>query len=144
MKNKDFLLKISNWVELDKEGIPTNNIKEFYELNTTEIVEQNPIKALEEYIGIVLNLMEGKRNPKKMKVVKYILENVSESNLTLLITTRELAAACEVSHPTALDTLKFIESLGLINRRSGGLIFIPERAKELVEASHQVKIYLTK
>lgn len=144
MKSKDILLETSKWVKLDKEGNPTDNVKEFFELETQEINEQDESKALEEYLGIILNLMEGKRNPKKLKVVKYILEKVSEKNLILLTSTRELARVCEVSHPTALDTLKFMESLGLINRQTGSLTLVPERAKELAEASHQVKIYLTK
>ena len=144
MKSKDILLKISKWVKLDKEGNPTDNVKEFFELDTQEIDAQDESKALEEYLGIVLNISEGKRNPKKIKVIRYILDNVDEHRSTLLVTGQELADICEVSKPTALDTLKFMESLGLINRRSGGLTFVPERAKELVEASHQVKIYLTK
>ena len=144
MKSKDILLETSRWVKLDKEGNPTNTVKEFYEIETQEIKAQDESKALEEYLGIVLNVSEGKRNPKKIKVIRYILDNVDEHRLTLLVTGQELADICEVSKPTALDTLKFMESLGLINRRSGGLTFVPERAKELAEASRQVKIYLTK
>lgn len=144
MKSKDILLETSRWVKLDKEGNPTNTVKEFYEIETQEIKAQDESKALEEYLGIVLNVSEGKRNPKKIKVIRYILDNIDECGSTLLVTGQELADACEVSKNTALDTLKFMESLGLINRRYGGLVFVPERAKELAEASHQVKIYLTK
>lgn len=144
MKSKNILLETSKWIKLDKEGNLTDNVKEFFELDMQEIDAQDESKALEEYLGIVLNISEGKRNPKKIKVIRYILDNTDERGSTLLVTGQELADICEVSKNTALDTLKFMESLGLINRRYGGLNFVPERAKELAEASRQVKIYLTK
>lgn len=144
MKNKDKLLKISKWIKADKKGNPTNNMREFYEIDTPKITTKNEMKNLEEYLSIVLNLTEGNRNPKKIKVVEYLLKNLTLTNPILLTTTRELAETCDVSHPTALDTLKFMESLGLIKRRSGAVVFVPERAEELIKASQQVKLYLPK
>jgi len=144
MKDKN-LIKISRWVKLDKEGIPTTIVKEFFEMEVLGKKYKDNKSALIEYLDIFLMIKEGKRNPKKMKVVNYIISETYKNNsFTFIITVNELAEICEVAKQTSLHTLQFMESIGLINRRSGSLTLVPERAKELIEASKQIQIYLTK
>lgn len=144
MKDKN-LIKISRWVKLDKEGIPTTIVKEFFEMEVLGKKYKDNKSALIEYLDIFLMIKEGKRNPKKMKVVNYIVSETYKNNsFTFIITVNELAEICEVAKQTSLHTLQFMESIGLINRRSGSLTLVPERAKELIEASKQIQIYLTK
>ena len=64
---------------------------------------------------------------KKYTVVKFILKHKSAEN-TLIITTRELAKQCNVSHKTALETLKLLRDAGLIQTRTGAIMLNPKLA----------------
>lgn len=56
-----------------------------------------------------------------MEVVKYILKNMEKSNNTLIITTGELAEKSGVSKPMLIETLKILEYVGIIKRRTGAI-----------------------
>lgn len=60
------------------------------------------------YMSAVISLIE-KLGTKKMAVVKYIFENTSKSENTLIIITRELAEKSNVSKPIVLETLKILD-----------------------------------
>lgn len=77
------------------------------------------------YLGEIINMIETLGN-KKMQVVKYILQNMCKTNNTLIITTRELAEKCDVSLQTATDTLKLLETAGIIERRTGAIMVSPK------------------
>lgn len=76
------------------------------------------------YLSSILNLIDSIGN-KKMKVVKYILQHM-DSNNTLLATVREIADGCECSAQTVQDTLKLLESVGIIARRTGAVMLSPK------------------
>ena len=59
-----------------------------------------------------------------MEVVKYILKNMEKSNDTLIITTGELAEKSWVSKPMVIETLKILEYVGIIKRRTGAIWYI--------------------
>lgn len=95
------------------------------------------------YMAEIINLIETLGN-KKMLVVKYILANMSKSENTLIITTRELAEKCGVSHTVVLRTLKLLEETKIIERRTGAIMVSPKlmnnwRASK--EASMMIKYY---
>lgn len=77
------------------------------------------------YLAEIINLIDTLGN-KKMQVVKYILKNMSKSENTLIITTRELAEKCKVSKPVVLDTLKLLEDTNIIQRRTGAIMISPK------------------
>ncbi|NFK66556.1 hypothetical protein FDF01_18775 [Clostridium botulinum] len=77
------------------------------------------------YLAEIINLIDTLGN-KKMQVVKYILKNMSRSENTLIITTRELAEKCKVSKPVVLDTLKLLEETNIIQRRTGAIMISPK------------------
>lgn len=95
------------------------------------------------YLAEIINLIETLGN-KKMIVVKYILENMSKTENTLIITTRELANKCGVGLNTVVETLKLLEEANIIERRTGAIMVSPRlmnnwRASK--EASMMVKYY---
>lgn len=77
------------------------------------------------YLAEIINLIETLGN-KKMQVVKYILKNMDKSSNTLILTTRELSAKCNVSKPIVLETLKLLEQAGIIQRRTGAVMISPK------------------
>lgn len=103
---------------------------------TGEIIEEREIDTFEKevgrdepfmitYLAEIINLIDTLGN-KKMQVVKYILKHMSKSENTLIITTRELAEKCKVSKPVVLDTLKQLESVNIIQRRTGAIMITPK------------------
>lgn len=95
------------------------------------------------YLAEIINLIETLGN-KKMLVVKYILANMSKSENTLIITTRELAEKCNVSHTVVLKTLKLLEDSQIIERRTGAIMVSPKLMnnwKAPKEASMMIKYY---
>lgn len=73
------------------------------------------------YLMYFMELFD-KLGGQKYKVVKYIIENRSKGDNTLIITTTELAKKTKVSRQTVSDTLKIMEGAGLIKRRTGAII----------------------
>lgn len=95
------------------------------------------------YLAEIINLIETLGN-KKMLVVKYILEHMSKTENTLIITTRELAEKCNVGLNTVVDTLKLLEDAKIIERRTGAIMVSPKLMnnwKAPKEASMMIKYY---
>jgi DNA-binding GntR family transcriptional regulator len=67
-----------------------------------------------------------------------------KTNNTLIATNRELADACNVSKQTVTDTLKLLESAGIIERRTGAIMVSPKLCNNWnasKEATMMVKYY---
>lgn len=95
------------------------------------------------YLAEIINLIETLGN-KKMLVVKYILEHMSKTENTLIITTRELAKKCNVGLNTVVDTLKLLEDAKIIERRTGAIMVSPKLMNNWEapkEASMMIKYY---
>lgn len=76
------------------------------------------------YLSSIVNLIDSIGN-KKMQVVKYILKNMDSNNI-LLQTVREVADGCNCSTQTVQDTLKILESAGIIARKTGAIMLSPK------------------
>jgi len=103
-------------------------VDQWQNLRTGEVVEAAEIHKpvgrnhfMITYLSAIVNLIEVLGN-KKMLVVKYILKNMDKSTNTLIATTRELSVKCEVSIKTAVETLKILESAGIIKRKTGAIM----------------------
>lgn len=95
------------------------------------------------YLAEIINLIETLGN-KKMLVVKYILANMSKTENTLIITTRELSEKCGVGFNTVIQTLKLLESANIIERRTGAIMVSPKLVNNWYankEATMMVKYY---
>lgn len=112
-------LGTSYWAKLDAEGRPTGEVKEVDEFDVPLDSGRNGFMIT--YLGAVVSLID-KLGTKKMQVVKYILENMSKSENTLIITTAELAEKAKVSKPVVLETLQILEEAKLISRRTGAIM----------------------
>lgn len=77
------------------------------------------------YLAEIIKLIDSLGN-KKMKVVKYILKEMTKANNTLVITTPELARKSEVSYKTVIETLKILDNAGIIQRRTGAIMINPK------------------
>lgn len=95
------------------------------EVDTFEKPVQRENGFMITYLAEIINMIETLGN-KKMQVVKYILANMCKANNTLIITTRELAEKCGVSHNVALQTLKLLEDSQIIERRTGAIMVSPK------------------
>lgn len=111
----------SRWIKISENGevLDERQVDEF----------ERPVGRQERfmvtYLAEIISMIDNLGN-KKMQVVKYILENMQKADNTLIITTRELAEKSGVGHNTVLETLKTLESSGLIERRTGALMLKPK------------------
>lgn len=119
MRAKGKYLGQSKWVKLDENGNPTGEVKIVDEFESKLDAERNGFMIT--YMGAIISLIERLGN-KKMAVVKYILENMSKSENTLIITIKELARKAKVSKPVVIETLKILEDANLISRKTGAII----------------------
>lgn len=78
------------------------------------------------YLSELVKLIDTIGN-KKMKVVKYILQKM-DSNNKLTETIREIAAHCQVSRNIVADTLKLLEEVGFVARKTGVVMLSPKIA----------------
>ncbi len=103
--------------------------------STGEIVEQlkvdefeRPVGRTEQfmitYLAEIINLIDSLGN-QKMKVIKYILQQMDRNTNTLIITTRELASKSGVGFNTVIETLRILDQAGIIQRRTGSLMINP-------------------
>lgn len=103
---------------------------------TGEIVEEQTVDEFERpvgrnerflitYLAEIINLIDSLGN-QKMKVVKFILQNMSQSDNLLLTTTKELANKSKVSEKTVIETLKILDNAGIIQRRTGAIMVSPK------------------
>ncbi|WP_180235186.1 replication/maintenance protein RepL [Bacillus cereus] len=132
-KPKGQYLGTSKWVKLDNDNQPTGEVKTVDEF---ESEVRNGFMIT--YLTAIISLIE-KLGTKKMIVVKYILENMSKSENTLIITTNELAQKTKVSKPVVLETLKLLEEAKLIKRRTGAIML---SAKLIHKGSDSKERYL--
>ncbi|RVU63625.1 hypothetical protein BM74_14000 [Bacillus thuringiensis] len=135
-KPKGQYLGTSKWVKLDSDNQPTGEIKTVDEFESEIDTKRNGFMIT--YLTAIISLIE-KLGTKKMIVVKYILENMSKSENTLIITTNELAQKTKVSKPVVLETLKLLEKANLIKRRTGAIML---SAKLIHKGSDSKERYL--
>ena len=110
------------WVRVDNEG---NKIGEPKEVNVlVKNVSRNGFAIT--YLSELVRLIDTIGN-KKMKVVKYILSNM-DSNNKLTETVDEIAMHCNTSKMTVVQTLKLLESVGFIARKTGVVMLSPRIA----------------
>lgn len=76
------------------------------------------------YLSTIIGMIESIGN-KKMQVVKYILQNM-DSNNKLSETVREIVAGSKCSLQTVNETLKILESAGIIARKTGTVMLSPK------------------
>lgn len=76
------------------------------------------------YLSTIIQMIESIGN-KKMHVVKYILGKM-DSNNKLSETVREISAGSKCSLQTVNDTLKILESCGIIARKTGTVMLSPK------------------
>lgn len=110
----------SKWAKIDENGELTGEVKEVDEFET----KVNRSGFMITYMSAIINLID-KLGTKKMQVMKYIFENMSKTENTLIITTDELAKKSKVSKPVVIETLKILEESNLIKRRTGAIILHP-------------------
>lgn len=125
MKNmsKDFKVK--------QKTVVKNNVDEWVNTRTGEILQATEILKpigrqgfMITYITEIINLLDT-LGTKKMKIVKYLLQEMEKSNNTLLATTREIAEKTETSTKTVTETLKLLENTEIIQRRVGAIMINP-------------------
>lgn len=95
-------------------------------IETTEIIK--PISRqgfMITYLSEIIRLIDELGN-KKMQIVKYILENIDKSSNSMFCTVRELAELTNTSTRTVQETLKTLEKVNIIQRRTGGLMINPK------------------
>lgn len=122
------------------------------DMATGEIVEQRAVDEFERpvgrrehfmitYLAEIISLIDSLGN-QKMKVVKYILQNMDKSTNTLIITARELARKSGVGYNTVVNTLQILDEAGIIQRRTGAVMISPKlmnNKKASGEAAMMVK-----
>lgn len=141
MKSNGKYLGQSQWVKIDENGEPTGEIKLVDEFESSLDTSRNGFMIT--YMSAIISLIE-KLGTKKMEVVKYIFENMSKSENTLIITTRELSEKTNVSKPVVLETLKILEDANLITRRTGAIMIsakLVHRGNENKERYLMTKFY---
>lgn len=140
-KAKSKYLGQSMWAKLDENGQPTGEVKLVDEFESKLDTSRNGFMIT--YMSAIISLIE-KLGTKKMTIVKYIFENMSKSENTLIITTRELAEKTKVSKPVVLETLKILEDANLISRRTGAIMLsarLMHRGNEQKERYLMTKFY---
>lgn len=111
-----------SWVRVDKEGKP---IGEPQEVNVL-VKEVSRSGFAITYLGELVRLIDTIGN-KKMKVVKYILAKMDSEN-KLVETIREIAEHCGVSTKIVNETLKLLDDVGFIARKTGCVMLSPKIA----------------
>jgi DNA-binding transcriptional regulator YhcF (GntR family) len=114
-----------------KNGILKSNLDTWVNQTTGEIVQATEITKkvgrngfMITYLSTIIELLDT-LGTKKMKVVKYILQNMDKSNNLLIITTRELAEQTNTSSKTVTETLKLLQDSKIIVRKVGVIMISP-------------------
>ena len=111
------------WVRVDKDG---NQIGEPQEVNVlVKQISRNDFMIT--YLSALVGLIDNLGN-KKMKVVKYILQNMDKSTNKLTETTTEIATGAGVSRVVVSETLKILENANFIARKTGVVMLSPKIA----------------
>lgn len=124
MKVKEKIVQVKEqefWLQVDEQGNAlTGEIK-----SVDVVIKEIPRAGFAiTYIGEIIKMLDAVGN-KKMKVVKYILQNM-DSNNKLNETTDEISKNCQVSKPVVIETLKLLESIGVIARKTGLIMLSPK------------------
>lgn len=109
------------WLRVDEEGnVVDNEVK-----RVDVVIKEIPRTGFAiTYLATIINMIDAIGN-RKMKVVKYILSNM-DSNNKLSETVREIAAGAGVSLQTANETLKLLEDIGVVARKTGTVMLSPK------------------
>ena len=111
------------WIKIDPET--GEQLSEPKEVNVlVKEVSRNGFAIT--YLSELVRLIDTVGN-KKMKVVKYILQKM-DSNNKLNETTSEIAEHCKVSRVCVSETLKLLEEVGFIARKTGLVMLSPKIA----------------
>lgn len=78
------------------------------------------------YLANIIQMIDAIGN-KKMRVVRYILTHM-DSNNKLSETVDEIVKGSGVSKPTVLETLKLLEDVGAVARKTGTVMLSPKIA----------------
>lgn len=114
-----------------KSAVIKSNIDVWINQTTGEVIEATEITKkvgrngfMITYLSTIIELLDT-MGTKRMKVVKYILQNMDKSNNMLLITSRELSEKTETSLKTVTDALKILETHKIIARKVGVIMISP-------------------
>lgn len=109
------------WLRVDEQGnVVDNEVK-----RVDVVIKEIPRTGFAiTYLATIINMIDAIGN-RKMKVVKYILQNM-DSNNKLSETVREIAQGSGVSVQTVNDTLKLLETIGVIARKTGTVMLSPK------------------
>lgn len=110
------------WVRVDNEGNPIGEPQEVNVLVKSISRSGFAITYLSELIRLIDTI-----GNKKMKVVKYILGKMDSEN-KLVETIREISVHCQVSTKVVNETLKLLEDVGFIARKTGCVMLSPKIA----------------
>lgn len=111
------------YVQVNENGEPlTGEIKK-----VDVVVKEIPRQGFSiTYLASIIQMIEAIGN-KKMRVVKYILSHM-DSNNKLSETVDEIVAGSGVSKPTVVETLRLLEDVGAIARKTGTVMLSPKIA----------------
>lgn len=112
--------EVEKWVKVDMNGQPVGEPKEVNVL----VKEISRTGFAITYLSELVRLIDTIGN-KKMKVVKFILKNMDSEN-KLVMTTYEIADKCGVSRMIVSETLKLLEQVGFIARKTGCVMLSPK------------------
>lgn len=109
------------WLRVDEEGnVVDNEVK-----RVDVVIKEIPRTGFAiTYLATIINMIDAIGN-RKMKVVKYILSHM-DSNNKLSETVREIAAGAGVSLQTANETLKLLDEIGVVARKTGTVMLSPK------------------
>ena len=108
-------------------------------IEVNEVVKRVPRSGFEiTYLTYFMDLFD-KLGGQKYQVFKYIIENRSRDNNTLVTTNKELSRLTKTSTKTVQDTINLLKEAGLIERRMGAIMLNP---KLVHRGSNQKEKYL--
>lgn len=111
------------WVRVDKDGHPIGEPQEVNVL--VKQISRNDFAIT--YLADIIRLIDELGN-KKMKVVKYILQNMDKSTNKLTETVREIAEHVGCNKDLVSETLRKLEEVGYVARKTGVVMLSPKIA----------------
>lgn len=121
---RDSIVQIKDqefWLRVNADGSPVDDEVKKVDVIIKEIPRTGFAIT---YLSSIIQMIDAIGN-KKMKVVKYILEHM-DSNNKLTETMSEISQNCGVSRMTVSDTLKMLETVGVIARKVGTVMLSPK------------------
>ena len=103
---------------------PTGEVREFDEFKK-EVSPNDRHGFMVTYLAEIISLIDKLGN-QKMKIVKFLLQNMDKRTNTLIMTTRELAKKSGVSFSTVIETLQILDEAGIVQRRTGAIMISPK------------------